>query len=801
MPTAQQRSFTGGEVGPGFQARVDQARYSTSLKSCRNFIVLRHGGVTNRPGTEFICEHKDPTRKVRLIKFVFNSDQTYVLLFGHEYMRVVQNGVLLESSPGVPYEIATPYQESDLSTLQYTQNADLLTIAHPTYSTRELARTGHTSWTLTIATLTAAVVAPSNVVATQGAAGAIVFDYVVTSIAASTYEESAKSSNAQCTGAIPTETAPNVITWDAYSPAVEFRVYKAVNGVFGYIGTASGTTFKDVNINPDMLARPPITTDPFVGANEKPAVVGSYQQRRLLAGSNALPETVFASRTGLKNNFWRSRPSQSDDSLSFVISSRKVQRVRHLMELDKLIVFTSEGIWAIDGGADGALLPDAINPRLLSSQGADTIPPIMVDYELLYLEDRGTILRSLSTSQNARGKYTGSDLTVLAYHLFEGRRIVAMDYARLPFSVLWGISDDGGLLGLTYMLEHEIWGWHPHDTDPERGLDKFEDVCVVPEGGEDAVYLTVFRGANGTTRRYLERFSTRQFTDQRDACFLDSSLRYDGTNTNPANTLRITRRIFQEEFGWTADGLFDLTSNAALFDAGDIGSQYILYWPATGPNSPEDGPYELKCTVELYSSPTGVAVRVNKDVPLILRETYVATWAHAVKSVSGLDHLNYTNVNVMADGNPIYNDFYYSGPRDVSRAVGQFNITEGQLTLPYHAVKIVVGLPIFAQIETLEIDTVEGEPIITQKKQVGDLAMHLLGSRGLWVGTNEGKKWELKTRRTPGINYGENTPAITGVEEINIQQGWHKSGSVVIRQVDPLPTTILSVIAPFQVGG
>jgi hypothetical protein len=49
-----QRAFAGGELAPSLAARADQAKYLTGLRTCRNFIVQRHGGVTNRAGTRFV---------------------------------------------------------------------------------------------------------------------------------------------------------------------------------------------------------------------------------------------------------------------------------------------------------------------------------------------------------------------------------------------------------------------------------------------------------------------------------------------------------------------------------------------------------------------------------------------------------------------------------------------------------------------------------------------------------------------------------------------------------------------------
>ena len=92
MGTFSIRSFAAGEISPALYARVEMVKYATGLKTCRNWIVLKHGGVSNRPGFKFIGEVKDSTKNVRLMDFVFNTDQTYILEFGDEYMRVIRNG-------------------------------------------------------------------------------------------------------------------------------------------------------------------------------------------------------------------------------------------------------------------------------------------------------------------------------------------------------------------------------------------------------------------------------------------------------------------------------------------------------------------------------------------------------------------------------------------------------------------------------------------------------------------------------------------------------------------------------------
>ena len=94
----------------------------------------------------------------------------------------------------------------------------------------------------------------------------------------------------------------------------------------------------------------------------------------------------------------------------------------------------------------------------------------------------------------------------------------------------------------------------------------------MPEGGTYATYVIVKRTINGTTNRYIERFSSRAFTDITiDATFMDSFLTYDVRNTS-STTLKLTTVA-----GWTIN---DITIEAGVgtpFTAGDVGNAFVLY--------------------------------------------------------------------------------------------------------------------------------------------------------------------------------------------------------------------------------
>jgi hypothetical protein len=92
MPKIIQPSLSGGEVSPAIGARVDISKYKTSLEICENALIQVHGGASNRPGLQYVCECKSGSLSTRIIPFEYNTEQTYILEFGNNYIRFVKDG-------------------------------------------------------------------------------------------------------------------------------------------------------------------------------------------------------------------------------------------------------------------------------------------------------------------------------------------------------------------------------------------------------------------------------------------------------------------------------------------------------------------------------------------------------------------------------------------------------------------------------------------------------------------------------------------------------------------------------------
>lgn len=140
-------SFARGELAPRLHGRADIDHYQMALAEARNFTVMRQGGIYRRAGFQFIAETKDSSKRCRLFEFEFNVEQAYALEFGHQYIRFYTLGAQVQLS-GAPYEVTTPYLETELFELQVSQVADTVYIVHPSHAPRKLVRKGETDWTL-----------------------------------------------------------------------------------------------------------------------------------------------------------------------------------------------------------------------------------------------------------------------------------------------------------------------------------------------------------------------------------------------------------------------------------------------------------------------------------------------------------------------------------------------------------------------------------------------------------------------------------------------------------------------------
>lgn len=680
MVAVIQPSFAKGELAPSLHARVDLATYQTGAAVVRNFIVQAHGGVVNRPGTRIVAEVANTAVRSRLIPFAYNTQQTYVLEFGHLEMRVIKDGGQVLGGAGQPYAITTPYAESDLPTLKFTQSADVMTLTHPAHPPADLSRTGHDAWTLTPISFQPTVPAPGgvSVAAINNDPGEpqAAWYYVVTTERDT--EESLASAEASVINRAALNSGTgviNVISWSAVPGASAYKVYKRRNGVFGFIGTTSATVFEDQNIQADLSAAVQEFRNPLDGAGNWPGVVEYHQQRRVFAASANQPQTLWFSQSANFRNMNVSNPTRDDDAITRTIAAKQVNEVRGLVSLKGLIVLTSGAEFNCTAGSGDVLTPAQTTITPQSYVGSSHLPPIVVGNVVLFNQARGGTVRALRYDYQADG-FAAQDMSILARHLFTGYALHEWAWAAEPYRVAWCVRSDGVLLGFTYMQEQEVYAWHRHQT---QGI--FESVAVIAEGNEDAVYVIVRRDVQGVQRRYIERFASRTGYD--GSWFLDSALRYSGP---PATTF------------------------------------------------------------------------------------------------SGLGHLEGKTVAIVGDGSVLPNAVVQGGSVTVAHAVSE----------------ALIGLSYDCDLCTLNVDL--GQPTMQGKKvKIPSVTVRVEATRGLHAGPDLEHLTEIKERGFQLM--GEPIMPFTGDQRVTLDSTWSAGGRTWIRQMYPLPASILAVIPEVVVGG
>lgn len=135
-----QPSFNAGLISPDVANRTDLEKYRYALLKGRNVFVRPYGSVYRRPGMRFMAQCKYPDKKAILVEFNFSTSISYLLEFGHKYIRVFKDNVYL----GV--EVASPFEEKELRKLRFTQSGDTLFIASGVRNVQLLQRFNEMDW-------------------------------------------------------------------------------------------------------------------------------------------------------------------------------------------------------------------------------------------------------------------------------------------------------------------------------------------------------------------------------------------------------------------------------------------------------------------------------------------------------------------------------------------------------------------------------------------------------------------------------------------------------------------------------
>lgn len=837
-----QRSFGAGEITPELAGRLDLSKNQTGLATSLNGWTLPHGPWQNRPGFGYVNRAGDSSHKVRVLPFSYNNDQTFVIEFGHEYLRwhttgatlletgltisgisQATTGVLtyvgadpsngdimylagisgmtelngryvqvnnvnagantfeLRSLDGVDinttgygaytlggttsrvYTITSPYTEDHLFALNITQSADVLTIVHPSYATRELRRLGAANWELATVSFVPVIQAPTGqTVAASPASGTDRTRYKITSVAEDGLEESVASDPCTVGASVAitgiSKANPGVVTAVAHGRSVgdgvlirqvlgmtEVDGEYLVNTVPG-VNTLTLKTLDGVAVNTTNYST--YTAGGllyFTDVVNTLSTAGNKNTVSFTKSADAIRSNIYKLKNGLYGYIGQTALSSFEDANITADLSKTPP------EIDD--AFTGSGNYP---GAVGYFEQRRV------FAGTDNKP------------QNGWATRS-ATESNMSYSIPTRDDDRLSF------RIAAADANRIRHIV--PLSD------MLFLTAGGVWRIEAAGADiltPSSVKPKLQDAVgastVRPVVGGGAALFVAERG----NHVYRVRYSWDDQIYRPEDISLFAQHMFDGYTIVDMTIVRAPFRM-----------VWAVRSDGVLLSLTYIPEQEVIAWS----RHTTDGVFESVCAVPegnidaLYvvvkRSINGQDVRsiermgtrrfdtIEESFFVDAGATYDGT---ATTEVTGLWHLEGETVAILADG----------------AVVPEQMVVNGAIELDNAASLVHVGLPYTSDFETLPVALDAEAAGQGSVKNVNSVRLRVKDSSSIFAGPSfdeltESKEDDADIDDVPALLNGEIT--------INIGGAWETDGAVCVRQSDPLPVTILSMTKEVAFGG
>jgi hypothetical protein len=465
--------------------------------------------------------------------------------------------------------IGSPFTEAQLARLKWAQSQDVLYLTHPEVAPYKLSRRGHTSWSLTpIAfqdgpyieeNITATTLSPSAVsgkgvtITASAAAGIndnrgflptdvgrlIRIGHVATSWVASTaynvgdirynkgnvYSCTRAGTSAASGG--PEGTGRNIVDSGALW---EFANLGGLRWGWARIVAWTSATVVTADVGAAFGAASAIASwrlGIWSGTTGYPADCSFHEERLVFVGAQIVRPTRFD--TTASADFENFKPGTEDaDAIAYNIGANQANPLRWVMSAENLIMGTASGEVRVRGSNEtDQLTPTTTQAKFATGYGVADIKPLRVSNAILFVQRQGLKLRELAYALENDG-FRAPDLTKRAEHITAGG-LLQIVYQQEPWSIVWGRTGNGALIGMSYERDESVLGWHRH---PLGGNGYCESLAVIPapSAGSDQLWMIVRRTINGQTKRYIEFLEDALGTleNQADAFYVDCGASYYG---------------------------------------------------------------------------------------------------------------------------------------------------------------------------------------------------------------------------------------------------------------------------------
>jgi len=568
-----------------------------------------------------------------------------------------------------------------------------------------------------------------------------------------------------------------------------------------------------------------------------PGCATFHEERLMCGGTVHEPHRLDGSKTDDWENFRIG--TLDDDAVSYFIAASEMNEIRWLISKEILLLGTAKAEWKLGSfDADEALTPgNPIKPRPQTSYGSKNIQAILLANVVLFVQQEGRVVRGAQYmfEKGESGGYDAFDYTTYAEHITESG-IVGIAYQQQPEPILWAWLDNGKAIGMTFEPGQKVWGWFPLITDGD-----IESMGVIPGVDEDEVWCIVKRTkADGTVIRCIEYMKPRDWgDDQKDCFFVDSGLTFDGgdavtitgiTKADPAvvtaashgfsdgDQVRIRNvggmsEVNNKVFSVSnpATDTFELRNK---LDTVDIDSTAFTIFAASVTGDTTYGSEDIKnvsaadiAKLSLLAPITGAGIPDGTTVTAIKDDWFTmsaeatitdtdvtitigGTVEQVDNAFSGLDHLEGRTVSVLGDGS-VHPDVV---------------VTSGVITLTEYFNKVHAGLPYDSDLMPMkpEIQTQSGT-LRSKVKRIYQTVFSFHKSLGCTYGSLDDDDVADITETIPFRKMtdpmGKPPPLFTGEKIVIFPGEYGLEGNVFVRQSQPLPLTVRSIVSRMEIHG
>ena len=456
-----QSNMTAGELTPELHSRPELSKYQNGVAKATNMIILPHGGLRRRQGLSRITDSSVPTA-ARLLPFVFNQEQDYLIVLRPLILEVFKDGVKQSTE-------VTPYTEAQLFEVDVIQSADTMIFAHQSHAPQKLIRQGSdTAWDFQ----------------------AITFDHLPYFNFGTPIIEKYINHGGNQTVSVAVD---------------EIVLNRDGNGVNGIDHTYYKCLVAQTDIN--------LATEDFSnGTNwssegtEEPAwsvtrgwprTCTFFGGRLFFAGTTQRPTTIWGSRI---NGFFNFNLGDGSPDLATedILDSDEYNIIESIFAGRTLQVFTTGAEFY---NKSAPITPENSEWVKQTGYGSSIVRPILIDGATLFVDSSKRTIRQFLYDFNEDG-YVSANATLLSSHLItDVRSMAAIKGTTADISdFVYVVNKDGTAAVLNTMRSQEIQGWTPWATEGS-----FKDVAVV---NKKVYFLVERKGVN-----FIESLEEDTYTD------------------------------------------------------------------------------------------------------------------------------------------------------------------------------------------------------------------------------------------------------------------------------------------------